>query len=86
MAHFRCMAFLNNLDEGGTPRSRALADALKEAFSFVELWDEWGLDAEVTVRTLLYQIDDNSFIHSRLLTSFPMPAFIYYWHLTSYTS
>jgi len=49
MAHFRCTVFPNNLDEGGTPHSHALADALKEAFSFVELWDEWGLDVEVTV-------------------------------------
>lgn len=47
--HFRCMAFPNNLDGGGTPHSCALADALKEAFSLGALWNEWGMDVEITV-------------------------------------
>ena len=45
----RCTAFPNNLDEGGAPRSRDLADALREAFSNAALWDEWGMDADIKV-------------------------------------
>lgn len=49
MAHFRCMALLNNLYVGGAPYSHVLTDALKQAFALGTLWDEWGMDAEIMV-------------------------------------
>ena len=49
MIYFRCTALPDELDGGGAPRSRALADALKGAFLLGALRDEWGMDAEIKV-------------------------------------
>ena len=49
MIHCRCAAFPIDLDGGGPPHSRELADTLKEAFSSSTLWDEWGMDVDIKV-------------------------------------
>ena len=48
---FSCLAVPNDLDSGGALRSRALIDALTEAFSLGVLWSDWGIDGQVKVRT-----------------------------------
>ena len=85
MIHFRCAAFPTDLDGGGPPRSRELADALKEAFSSSTLWDEWGMDADIKVKALFYHTS-KTHVYSHLPTSFRVPVFIYCWHLISYTN
>ena len=49
MICFSCMAVPNDLDSGGAPRSRALIDALMEAFPLAALWNDWGIDGNVKV-------------------------------------
>jgi len=61
---FRCTAFPDNLDGDGAPRSQRLADALGDAFSFVELWSEWGMDTEIKVWKLSCQLAE---LHSLFL-------------------
>ena len=48
---FSCLAVPNDLDSGGAPRSRALIDALTEAFSLGVLWNDWGIDVQVKAWT-----------------------------------
>ena len=48
---YSCIAVPNDLDSGGAPRSRALIDALTEAFSLAVLWSDWGIDGQVKVWT-----------------------------------
>ena len=48
---FSCLAVPNDLDSGGAPHSRALIDALMEAFSLGVLWSYWGIDGQVKVQT-----------------------------------
>ena len=48
---YSCIAVLNDLDSNGAPHSRALIDALMEAFSLAVLWSDWGIDGQVKVWT-----------------------------------
>ncbi|KIJ08326.1 hypothetical protein PAXINDRAFT_18535 [Paxillus involutus ATCC 200175] len=43
----RCMAFPNNLDGGGAPRTLELTQALIKELSLCVVWDEWGVDANI---------------------------------------
>ncbi|KAF8415957.1 hypothetical protein L210DRAFT_3616358 [Boletus edulis BED1] len=43
----RCLAFPNDLDGGGAPRTLEVTQALIDEFSVGVLWDEWGIDGNV---------------------------------------
>ncbi|KIM58835.1 hypothetical protein SCLCIDRAFT_27705 [Scleroderma citrinum Foug A] len=43
----RCIAFPNNLDNGGAPRTQKLTEAIIEELSATSAWDEWGVDASI---------------------------------------
>ncbi|KIJ58801.1 hypothetical protein HYDPIDRAFT_101977, partial [Hydnomerulius pinastri MD-312] len=43
----RCLAFPNDLDSGGAPRTREFTHALIEELPLGMIWDEWGVDANV---------------------------------------
>ncbi|KAN0074467.1 hypothetical protein V8E55_011879 [Tylopilus felleus] len=45
----RCIAFPNDLDGGGEPRTSELTAALEEEFASGILWSEWGIDSNVIV-------------------------------------
>ena len=40
----RCIAFPDDLDAGGPPRTSELRRALLEELSVGTIWDEWGTD------------------------------------------
>ncbi|KIM51404.1 hypothetical protein SCLCIDRAFT_33472 [Scleroderma citrinum Foug A] len=44
---YRCIAFPNNLDNGGAPRTQKLTEAIIEELSATSAWDEWGVDASI---------------------------------------
>ncbi|KIJ06883.1 hypothetical protein PAXINDRAFT_42024, partial [Paxillus involutus ATCC 200175] len=44
----RCIAFPTNLDGGGAPRTSKLTKALVEELPLGTLWDEWGVDSNIT--------------------------------------
>lgn len=46
---YRCIAFPNDLDGGGEPRTSELTAALEEEFASGILWSEWGIDSNVIV-------------------------------------
>ncbi|KAF9240171.1 hypothetical protein BU15DRAFT_87691 [Melanogaster broomeanus] len=43
----RCLAFPNDLDGGGAPRTKEFTDALIDELPLGVIWDEWGVDANV---------------------------------------
>lgn len=47
----RCIAFPDDLDAGGPPRTSELRRALLEELSAGTIWDEWGTDANIVVNT-----------------------------------
>ena len=49
LMYTRCIAFPNNLDGGGVPRTRVLTEAIIEELSAAAAWDEWGIDASIWV-------------------------------------
>ena len=80
-----CTAVPNDLDSGGAPRSRALVDALMEAFSAAALWNDWGIDSQVKVWGQYIDVIETHYgHHSHLQTSSPVPTFAYCWHPTSF--
>ena len=46
---YRCIAFPNNLDNGGAPRMQKLTEAIIEELLATSAWDEWGIDASIFV-------------------------------------
>ena len=48
----RCTAFPDDLDGGGIHRSSELVNALKAVFLLGVLWDEWGIDGNITASTI----------------------------------
>ena len=52
----RCLAFPNDLDGGGPPRTLEVTQALTDEFLVGVLWDEWGIDCNVVVSVIKYQI------------------------------
>ena len=52
----RCLAFPNDLDGGGPPWTLEVTQALTDEFSVGVLWDEWGIDCNVVVSVIKYQI------------------------------
>ncbi|KAF9238354.1 hypothetical protein BU15DRAFT_88408 [Melanogaster broomeanus] len=43
----RCLAFPNDLDSGGAPRTKEFTHALIEELPLGVIWDEWGVDANI---------------------------------------
>ena len=66
------MSDYNNLDKPAGRRSHELTRGLKEIMDSDILWDEFGIDDEITVRHLLFApdlTDDRAAIHDTLSTS-----------------
>ncbi|KIK76789.1 hypothetical protein PAXRUDRAFT_17940 [Paxillus rubicundulus Ve08.2h10] len=60
----RCIAFLTNLDGGEAPCTSKLTKALVEELPLGTLWDEWGVDGNITPFTDDFHCAD---IHQRLV-------------------
>jgi hypothetical protein len=54
------LAFPNDLDSGGAPRTKEFTDALIDELPLGAIWDEWGVDANVVVGGSEFQIKSAS--------------------------
>lgn len=53
LMHLSCTGHRTNLDEDALPRTEQLTLASIEAFTYKELWEDYGIVADVSVRPTL---------------------------------
>lgn len=49
----RCLALPQELESEGPPRFREHTECLRETYDATLLWDVWGVNDDVTVRSIL---------------------------------